>query len=647
MKLKLLIALLIVQMGFSQDRTCGMEQKMEQIMNDPIARQNYLNLQAKFEIELAKLQRNSNTTASTNATIIIPVAVHFPDATAPTACLRALAQTQVDILNLDYNGLNQDISQWTNASSNYPGVNTGSLDVRFVLANQNHPGGSNLVNGDLAVTFGTNFLGSADSDGNWSGYMNLVCRNAGQNLLGYSPLGGSPSNGQTVVISNSAFGKGAGCPGFVPRSPYNLGRTLTHELGHFFNLNHTFDGCGTNCNISGDKVCDTPASNQEQYGCPSPGSINGCVSGQKVLTMNYMDYTDDACMYMFSAGQKARAQALFATGGSRVGLLTSIGCQAPNVGTTCNVPASLSATGVTSSAATLNWGAATGAASYSLQYRLSSATTFTTVTTTSTSFALSGLVASSAYTYQVASICASGTSAYSTAATFTTSAVATTCTDTWEANNSISAAKTITVATNIQGLINTSTDKDYFKFVNTTAARNVKVTLTNLAADYDLRLYRGTTTQVGISQLSGTSSESIIYNNTQAVATYYAYVYGYTGAFNASSCYTLRAEIGSTTFVRNSGETEADESLVIEGGLSIYPNPTNGSLNIRLQPEGDLPQTISVYNQMGQLVEAYEVNFTKNQPAVEIRMNDLSDGIYFVQVYDGENIQTRKVLLRK
>jgi hypothetical protein len=313
MKLKLLIALLIVQMGFSQDRTCGMEQKMEQIMNDPIARQNYLNLQAKFEIELAKLQRNSNTTSSTNATIIIPVAVHFPDATAPTACLRALAQTQVDILNLDYNGLNQDISQWTNASSNYPGVNTGSLDVRFVLANQNHPGGSNLVNGDLAVTFGTNFLGGADSDGNWSGYMNLVCRNAGQNLLGYSPLGGSPSNGQTVVISNSAFGKGAGCPGFVPRSPYNLGRTLTHELGHFFNLNHTFAGCtNSNCNTQGDRVCDTPPSSAPVYGCPAAGATLQC-NGENTLTVNYMDYTNDACMYMFTAGQATRMLAYYNT----------------------------------------------------------------------------------------------------------------------------------------------------------------------------------------------------------------------------------------------------------------------------------------------------------------------------------------------
>jgi hypothetical protein len=115
-----------------------------------------------------------------------------------------------------------------------------------------------------------------------------------------------------------AFGSGNGCAGYVPGVPQgsqqtgiNKGRTLTHELGHFFNLDHTFDGCGTNCNASGDKVCDTPASNQEQYGCPSPGSINGCVSGQKVLTMNYMDYTDDACMYMFTPGQATRMLAQY------------------------------------------------------------------------------------------------------------------------------------------------------------------------------------------------------------------------------------------------------------------------------------------------------------------------------------------------
>ena len=311
MKLKLLIALLFVQLGYSQQRTCGMEQNMERIMNDPIARQNYLNIQARFEIELEKLEKNPNRLASPNATIIIPVAVHFPDVTAPTTCLRTLAQTQVDILNLDYNATNIDISQWASDSSNYPNVNTGSIDVRFVLANRNHPFGSNLVDGDLAVTFGTNFLGGADQDTNWSGYLNLVCRNAGTNLLGYSPLGGSPGNGQTVVISLNAFGKGAGCPGYVPRAPYNLGRTLTHELGHFFNLNHTFsNSCtNTNCNTQGDRVCDTPPSNTAVYGCPGAGVTATC--NVSTLTMNYMDYTNDACMYMFTAGQATRMLAYY------------------------------------------------------------------------------------------------------------------------------------------------------------------------------------------------------------------------------------------------------------------------------------------------------------------------------------------------
>jgi hypothetical protein len=255
-----------------------MEQKMEQIMNDPIARQNYLNLQAKFEIELAKLENKTNKLTNTNATIIIPVAVHFPDATAPLACLRALAQNQIDVLNLDYNGLNPDISNWNSARSFYPNVNTGSLDVRFVLANQNHPAGTGLFNGDLAVTFGTDFLNGVDTDTTWKGYLNIVCRDAGSGNLGYSALPGSPTLGQTVVIAFSAFGSGSGCPSYVPTKPYNLGRTLTHELGHFFNLQHTFAGCSTssNCTTNGDKVCDTPASDASVGGCPVAGSITKC-----------------------------------------------------------------------------------------------------------------------------------------------------------------------------------------------------------------------------------------------------------------------------------------------------------------------------------------------------------------------------------
>jgi hypothetical protein len=95
------------------------------------------------------------------------------------------------------------------------------------------------------------------------------------------------------------------------------------------------------------------------------------------------------------------------------------------------------------------------------------------------------------------------------------------------------------------------------------------------------------------------------------------------------------------------GEAEADDATVIDGPLSIYPNPSNGTLNIRLHPEADINQTVSVYNNLGQLVESYDLNFTKEQPAVEIRMNDLTDGIYFVRVFDGNEVQTRKIFIRK
>ncbi|MES2412033.1 MAG: zinc-dependent metalloprotease [Bacteroidota bacterium] len=314
MKLKLLFALLVVQLSSAQHRTCGMQAKMTQIMNDPAQRAAYIEQQNSFEVELHRMAISSNKNGnSVNSVIKIPVAVHFPAvATTSTlkACLRTLAQSQINILNADYNATNADIVNFVSDADYYPGTNIGSLQVEFVLATQNHPAGTGLVNGDLAVTFGTDFLANNDNDSTWAGYMNLVCKNAGNGILGYSPLGGSPSGGNCVVISKTAFGAGSGCTGYVPDAPYNLGRTLTHELGHFFNLDHTFDGCdGPNCATSGDRVCDTPDTNTESYECPVAGEVGGCTD--LALTMNYMDYTNDACMYMFTAGQATRMQAWY------------------------------------------------------------------------------------------------------------------------------------------------------------------------------------------------------------------------------------------------------------------------------------------------------------------------------------------------
>jgi hypothetical protein len=335
MKLKIFSLLLIVQVSFAQQRTCGADQLMQITMNDAVQRQAYIEQQNKFETELSKLE--SGTARNANVVLRIPVAVHYPTAGAATeavkTCLRNLAQRQVNILNADYNGTNVDISNWSSVSDNYPDTNTGSLNVQFVIATENHPAESGLSNGDMAVTFGTDFLTAGNinctdgcnRDATWNGYMNLVVKNIAGGILGFSPVGGSPGQGMTVVIDNNAFGATltggpATCTGFVPGAPYNKGRTLTHELGHFFNLNHTFAGCdGANCATSGDRVCDTPPTNQPRYDCnaadnpPTPGGNNPDLStcGFLQLTMNYMDYVQDSCMYMFTAGQATRMQAWY------------------------------------------------------------------------------------------------------------------------------------------------------------------------------------------------------------------------------------------------------------------------------------------------------------------------------------------------
>ncbi len=90
-----------------------------------------------------------------------------------------------------------------------------------------------------------------------------------------------------------------------------LGRTATHEVGHWVNLRHIWGDatCGN------DYVGDTPTAHGANYSCP--GTIAGCISGEREMTMNYMDYTDDRCMYMFTNGQKTRVDAVFAVGGPR------------------------------------------------------------------------------------------------------------------------------------------------------------------------------------------------------------------------------------------------------------------------------------------------------------------------------------------
>jgi hypothetical protein len=297
---KVAILPLLVLMSFQSNaqRNCSSVEYTQTLLQDPDFANAYQERQQRFNA--INSLSDGTVRAQCPNPVMIPMAVHFQGVSSPDeACLVALAQQQVQILNDDYAGTNADITNWTSGtSSNYPGVNYGETCISFALATINHPSGFGLVDGQPAVTINETNTENVNA---FSGYLNIYVKNIGGGVLGYSPLGGS-GFGDGVVIGNSFFSSGSGCGQISPQFPFNGGRTLTHELGHYLNLNHIWGdgGCGVD-----DGVSDTPLSGGEHYNCPT-GTTPSC--GSPDLHMNYMDYVNDACMYMFTAGQSTRME---------------------------------------------------------------------------------------------------------------------------------------------------------------------------------------------------------------------------------------------------------------------------------------------------------------------------------------------------
>ncbi|MEO6290059.1 MAG: fibronectin type III domain-containing protein, partial [Ginsengibacter sp.] len=311
----------------------------------------------------------------------------------------------------------------------------------------------------------------------------------------------------------------------------------------------------------------------------------------------------------------------------------------------CDPPSGLASSAVTATTANISWGAVSGGNNYSADYKATSSSTWINATTATTAItvSLSNLTASTSYDWRVRTNCSSGSSSYSTAQ-FTTLA-SSGCTDQYEPNNTISTAAAVSVGVDISGLIGATGDNDYFKFNNTNSQKKIKVTLSNLPDDYDLKLYSTTGSLVKTSQNAGTSAETIIYN-TNKVGTYTAYVYGYNGAYSSYQCYTLNIQLGASNFNSN-GPEGADKPTTIRGGLKLYPVPASAMVTVSFDAYQKGNAEIIVTNQLGEKVLRKTVGVSDGINYNTIDVRKLSSGIYFIKVINGTGVQTQKLMIIK
>ena len=302
MKRILTLLLASISLTINAQERCGTEAHTKSMINN---NPEYAIARNKVNTQTEKWIKN-NPNRSEKTIITIPVVVHVVWKTNNQNISDAQIQSQIDVLNEDYRRTNIDV---INTPSVWQGI-AADCEIQFCLA-ETDPNGNTTTGITRTETTVSQFSiwgGSSVEDASDGGvdawpnddYLNIWVCNLGSGLLGYASL---PSNwisdNDGVVINFSNFGFSGNS-----NAPYHKGRTATHEVGHWLNLEHIWG----DSNCGDDNVNDTPKHEQDNYGCPSFPKSSSCsgTGANGEMFMNYMDYTNDACMNLFTNGQKTR-----------------------------------------------------------------------------------------------------------------------------------------------------------------------------------------------------------------------------------------------------------------------------------------------------------------------------------------------------
>jgi len=279
---------------------------------------------ARFANEIVTQQSNTSFNRDTieDEILTIPVVVHVLYNNNAQNISDAQIRSQIDVLNEDFRRMNADASNTPEVFKAF----AADAKIMFCLA-QINPAGAPAKGIVRKYTSTTMFdvndamkFNTAGGDNAWNSkkYLNIWVCNLGSNAIGYASQAGGQADRDGVVIQYNAFGRiGSLMPNF------NKGRTATHEIAHWLGLRHIWgdNECGN------DGINDTPQQSSYNNNCPSFPSLSSCsVDANGDMFMNFMDYTNDACMNMFTHGQKTKMRGQFAINGPRNSFMNSFAC---------------------------------------------------------------------------------------------------------------------------------------------------------------------------------------------------------------------------------------------------------------------------------------------------------------------------------
>lgn len=323
MRTFLLGLLLFSVFELSAQRECATQQYLKYLLGADA--QTARNIR---DVEIFTQRMSTQGTGSANRLaaeyiIRIPVVVHVLYNTTAQNISDAQVKSQIDALNRDFRRLNADS---VNTPLPFKSL-AADVQIEFALATADPKG--RATTGIVRKATGVTYWQMDDKikyseqggDNAWDSryYLNIWVGNT-RSLLGYSSVIGAPADKDGIVINTSAFGT------LNMSGAYDNGRTAVHEAGHWLGLKHIWGDalCGD------DGIYDTPTQSGFTTSCPTGIRTSSCGSNPAGdMYMNYMDFTNDACLNLFTTGQKEHMRSLFEDGAPRYSLLLSKGLNAP------------------------------------------------------------------------------------------------------------------------------------------------------------------------------------------------------------------------------------------------------------------------------------------------------------------------------